>query len=65
MIELEELRQFFNRFIEKMRSSITDQDLGATKVRNDILMKENGGLLGVCRFNRLGFCPTWLDTPPQ
>ena len=57
MIDLKELGQFFNCLIEKMRSSITDQDLGATKVRDDILMKENGGLLGVRRFNRLGFCP--------
>ena len=57
MIDLEEFGQFFNRFIEKMRSSVTDKDFGATKARDDILVKENSGLLGVYRFNRLGFCP--------
>ena len=57
VIDLEELSQFFNCFIEKMRSSVTNQDLGATKTRNDVLMKKDGGLLGICRLNRLGFCP--------
>ena len=57
MVDLKELGQFFNCLIEKMRSPVTNKDLGATKAKDDILMKENGGLLGVRRFNRFGFGP--------
>ena len=57
MVDLEELGQFFNRLIEKMRSPITNKDLWATKARDDIFMKENGGLLGISRFNCFSFYP--------
>jgi len=57
MIDLRHLGHKLDSFIEKIGSLITDQDLGATKLSNDVFIEKNSHLFSISLFYLLGFHP--------
>jgi hypothetical protein len=57
VIDVEQGGHLYNGVVDEMSSSITDENLGTAKMRNDVLIKKNSRLLSVGGLNCLGFSP--------